>query len=59
MSNLKMTDKNRWYYKSVVTGAVTTDKEIKNRWFKKGEDIEFWRWSEVCGEFMCLMVEEH
>ena len=56
---MKMTNKNRWYYKSVVTGAVTTDKKIKNKWFQRGENIEFWKWSEVCGEFLCFMVQEH
>ena len=53
-----MNVKNTWYYKNVISGEITTNKEVKNNWVKSGSDVEYIRFSDVYNDFIVFMVEE-
>lgn len=53
-----MVEKNTWYYKNMVSGAITTNKETKNNWVKSGADVEHIRFSNVYNDFIVFMIEE-
>lgn len=53
-----MTAKNTWYYRNIITGKITENKEIKNNWVKSGADVEYIRFSNAYNDFIVFMIEE-
>lgn len=55
---MKMTNKNRMYYVNSNTNKITTNKDIKNKWVKNGNDVYFYQWSEYFQRFYHCATEE-
>lgn len=55
---MKMVDKKAWYYKNLVTGEITDNKETRKDWNRKGINVGHIHWSNVCKDFIIYMIEE-
>lgn len=52
-------NKNELYYENARTGEITNDAFQADCWFDTGADVIFWRWSDVCEDWLDLMVKVH
>ena len=54
-----MLNKNLTYYENEFTNEITTDKWLADLWAEVDHvNVVFWRWSEVCGQWLDFMVRE-
>lgn len=52
-------NKKNWYYENSVTGEITDDAWQADQWALIDHiAIICWHWSDVCGEWLDLMVRE-
>ena len=53
-----MLNKNSWYYENTRTGEITDVRETADWWCWGGDSVDYWHWSECCGEWLVLMTRE-
>ena len=55
---MKMLNKNSWYYENARTGEITDIMEAANWWAESGDPVDCWHWSEFSQEWVVLITRE-